>query len=265
MAITFIRYFYIGAGIRWLLSNLKWPSWGPFTRMLAAYNTAVTKMKTAAGIRVADFVPFDQEEPKFQIPAYVEEHEVQLSQDLYNSLFQLLSASGSRFASVHRLGAGTPNKPILNDRVNHIKSIEHDRMTFATRKASIRNSFVLFSDPTAPADGLFPRAGQISEIVLHGRRENGSHITEAFFLVDEYEPLQGDDLSKDPYLRFPDLETRYFYNSTQRSRLVRLGDIHSHFAALFCTPDDIGKACVVVCSLDRVSPPLQIRGRWTDR
>ncbi|KAI0710497.1 hypothetical protein C8Q76DRAFT_592296, partial [Earliella scabrosa] len=197
MPLTFMRYFYIGAGLRWLMKSTKWPDARPYKRMVAAYNEAILQMRSARGVR-------------------------------------------------------TRNVPILNDRVNYIRKLRRDGMTFATRKSAIRNSFILFEDPLEPSDEL--RAGQISEIFLHGRREGARVVVESFILVDEYRCLNTHDAEKDPYRRFPDLQTRLFYNDfLPTSRLIRLEDVRCHFAALICTPQGLDKQCMVARSLDRAS------------
>ncbi|RDX45606.1 hypothetical protein OH76DRAFT_1357452 [Lentinus brumalis] len=266
MPLTFMRYFYIGANIRWLMNTIKWVTWAPFQRMVAAYIGAVSKKKTASGVRVADYVPYGTEDDPSHVPTYDEGAEVPLSDNEYKQLFRLLSPSGNRFASAR--APSRTSRPILNDRVNFIGSIDRAYMTFAMRDAGLRNSFVLFTDSGEPqTDGSFPRAGQISKIFIHGRKEDDKLVQETFFLVDEYQPLAENDTVRDPYRRFPDLDTRLFYDSRQaRSalRLVRFQDIQCHFAARFCSIPDIKKNCVVVRSLNRVRHPLEALNVGTD-
>ena len=131
-------------------------------------------------------------------------------------------------------------------------------MKFATRQAGLRDSFVLFTDPHASENGneTFPRAGQISQIFLHGRRDNGQHILEPFFVIDEFQPLSEADAQHDPYRQYPDANTRLFYQKRRpASHLVRLQDIRSHFAALECDMPNISERCIVARPLDRVSLP----------
>ena len=243
-----MRYFYIGATLRWLMNMTSWPTEGPFQRMVAAFQEAVMNKKTAGGVRVADFVPFGEEDRSRQ-PQYDEKKEVTLSRTMYDRLLVLLSPSGS-FDSIYGPFTGSP---ILHNGVIYMGSTLRDDMIFATRKAGLRNSFVLFNDSLRPTIDGFPRAGQVSEIFWHARMENGQRIVEPFCLIDEYEALRDDDHNKDPYRRFPDIETRLFYDSVASTSLVRFSDIQSHFAALFCKPVGLETPCVVVRSLCRVS------------
>ncbi|KAI1783101.1 hypothetical protein LXA43DRAFT_1102994 [Ganoderma leucocontextum] len=221
MAATFMWYFYIGANLRWLMNATKWPNALSYSKMIAAYQQAVASV-SLRGVNVADFVPFENDANGANTHAaiYDEKKEVELNPDVYDALLRLL-----RLDRLHTKG-------------HHISSIDRDGMTFATRSAGKRNSFVLFSTPLSPSPDLFPCAGQISDIFLHGRRVNGQTIFEPFFLIYEFSPLAPADARRDPYRVYDDLETRMFYNIFQPTpRLVRLEDIKCHFASLLYDMD----------------------------
>ena len=224
--------------------------------MAACYHDTVKSIR-AAGISIADFIPFGQaatdDEPLLR--DYNEHKETELPQRLYDPLYKLISSTAaSPFSSAY---AATNGGAILPSRVNNIGKIERDGVTFATRDQGFRNSFVLFNDPTCTVKDALPRAGQISRIFLHGRREEGKTILETFLHIDEYKPLDPEHIPNDPYRQFPDINTQLHYNEfLSTPRVVRVQDIQCHFAALTYTPDDIGTECIVVRSLDRVSGPL---------
>ncbi|KAI1786040.1 hypothetical protein LXA43DRAFT_898720 [Ganoderma leucocontextum] len=255
MPLTFIRYFYIGSGLRWLINTVVWPNSAPFKKMMSAYNEAVASVKMA-GVRAADFMPFGCESQGVAsnyAQDYDDTQELELPRRPYDSLLALVS-SNTLHAFSSAFEGSVQSMPILSSRVHPIRSIDRDGVTFASRKSGLRNSFVLFDDPTRSAGYSTPLAGQIVDIFLHARREGAELIVEPFFQIDEYRPLSSSHDTHDPYRRFPDIETWLCYNAFHSSPgVVRLQDIRCHFAALTYTPNDIGTECIVVRSLDRVS------------
>lgn len=244
-----MRYFYLGANLRWLLSSTEWPKDKHYEKMVKMYSEAVLQAKTARGVRVSDFVPFGQPEKKTPQDMYSEAKEVALHDTVYSALCRLISLSSATFSQATSLHSA----PVLNTYVNHIPSITRESMTFATRGSGLRNSFVLFADPTRTQGHSALRAGQIVDIFLHGRHEHGQQTVEPFFVIDEYQDLEGDHLELDPFRRFPDIETKLYYNRFEgHQRVVRLQDVRCHFAALVYKPMGIDAECIVARSLDRV-------------
>ncbi len=242
-----MRYFYMGAHLRWLISTTTWPKSDEYQKMVKAYTDAVFQAKTASGIRAADFVPFgSQEEAEDSLhTSYNEKKEVAMSVAVYAALRKLISHVSPTLAAAAASGD-------LHPRVNRLSKLSRDRMTFATSKAGLRNSFVLFDDPL-DSEIASPRAGQIADIFLHGRREGGRQVVEPFVLINEYRALKSEDAEQDPFRQFPDLETRLFYNHFERrQRLVRFCDIRCHFAAFTYKPSEIDAECIVARSLNRV-------------
>ncbi|PIL28486.1 hypothetical protein GSI_08524 [Ganoderma sinense ZZ0214-1] len=107
--------------------------------------------------------------------------------------------------------------------------------------------------PKAAHDGGTVRAARIEDIFYHKRIEGGLDIVEPFVVVKEYVALRPEHRWHDPFARFPNLETKIYYNRFQsNARVIRLSDVVSHFAAFTCTPEAIGVECVVARSLDRL-------------
>ncbi|KAI0364850.1 hypothetical protein BV20DRAFT_955421 [Pilatotrama ljubarskyi] len=251
MPLTFMTYFYVGANVRWLMSSTEWPDSAEYKNMVSAFHDAFANV--ARGPRAASDFVSSQEDSRDESPIYDELKEKLLPRTVYNALLALLETQGSNHASIYARGRGAA-QPILHNSANYIKSLRRDHMTFGTSTASRRNSFVLFTDPVHPTVDSFPRAGQISEIFLHARLEQGKPTVEPFVVLQEFKPLVGNDICNDPYRKSPDLQTRLFYKLTYSSvRVVRFEDIRCHFAALTCKVDNITTECVVARSLDRVS------------
>ncbi|KAI0324601.1 hypothetical protein GY45DRAFT_1262514 [Cubamyces sp. BRFM 1775] len=255
MPLTFMSYFYIGANVRWMMTSWEWPDTAEYRNMVAAFKDAF--MQLSQGTRTADLSPFDDAggcSANESIPPYDERKEVPLPREIYRDLLALITSQGASFVPVN--GPHTDTRPVLHDSVNHVTSIRRDYVKYATKASAKRDSFVLFTDPLHPlsSQDAFPRAGQITQIFLHGRIENGRHVVEPFVLLDEFEPLAGEDVTRDPFRTFSDLETRLFYNrSTGAPRLIRARDIQCHFAALAVKPAGIDVECIVARSLNWVS------------
>ena len=240
-----MKYFYIGANLRWFLTGFQWPDTGVFKAMVSAFMGAFSNL--SSGTRMGDFVLFGAASTRPTLTDYDEKKQKVLPPLVYKKLVTLLSSATTSFSSEHESHHGLP---ILNDKVNYVPRVEHGGVSFATRHSGLRDSFILFD--TSPGQ-RFPAAGQITDIFLHTRTEHGEPTIEYFLVVEEYTPLSEPDQAKDPYRRFSDLETRLFYRRLRPSPfVVRLDSIRTHFAAFFYKPDDIDEDCVVVRSLDRV-------------
>lgn len=261
MPLTFMLYFYIGANARWLMSATEWPDTPEYRGMMAKFRAAFTRL--SSGTRSTDFVPFDvamgNGSGDTALPSYDERKEVRLSRQTYDALLELLVSQGSSFTSYD--APTTDTRPNLHNCAQFIPSIRREYMTFASRTGGRRDSYVLFTDPLHPLQEDFPRAGQISQIFLHARLEHQQLVVEPFVLIDEYQPLTGDDVAHDPYRSFADLDTRLFYHKHATPRVVRLKDVRCHFAALVTRVEGVHEECIVVRSLDRVSIHSKIDSR----
>lgn len=253
MPLTFLRYFYIGCTLRWLMSSATWPKSRYFRKMVDAFKTAIMSTRRSSGVYPADFVPFEFSlEEHSDTPEYDERKEAKLPRSTYDSLLCLVSSPATPFASLYDSQPGT--SPLLSDTVNFARNVKRHGIKFATRTSGLRDSFVLFRDPSQGEDPAFPCAGQISDIFLHGRYIDGQVVQELFLVINEYQSLNDIDATFDPYRQFPDIHTRLFYNDfCPTQRVIPLRDVIAHFAALFCSVEGIDRPCVVARSLDRVS------------
>lgn len=248
MPLTFMRYFYIGANLRWLMATTSWPDAAPFKAMVESYNK-VFRDAARSNPRLASLRPFAPEGAP-DLPSFSERAAVDLPRDLYNALLARVTALvGPCFSSVFDL---SDRRPGLPDSVNYLASFDHGGVKFGTKRAQLRNSFITFRMPAGDDSGIL-RAGQIRDVLLHPRIQDGTTILQTFFVVDEYVPLSKGHAALDPFRKYDDLETWLFYNRFGRTpQILALEDIQAHFAALTYTPIDIGEECIVVRSLDRV-------------
>lgn len=243
-----MRYFYIGANLRWMMATTTWPDAAPFKAMVESYNKAF-RDAARSNPRLSSLRPFAPEDaPK--LPAYSERAASDLPRDIYDALLARVTALvGPCFSSVFDL---SDKRPGLLDAVNYLPSFDHGGVRFGTKRNQLRNSFVTFRAP-GDEDSRTPRAGQIREIVLHPRIQSGKQISQPFFIVDEYIPLSNAHIPLDPFRKYDDLDTWLFYDRFEHTpRVLALEDIQAHFAALTYMPTDIGEECIVVRSLDRV-------------
>ncbi|TFK79920.1 hypothetical protein K466DRAFT_579069 [Polyporus arcularius HHB13444] len=245
MPLTFIRYWYIGANLRWLMATVQWPDAPYFKEMMDAYKKTF-RDAARSNPRLASFRPTGPD-PAVDI-VFSEEIATDLPRNIYRALLTRVTAlCGPLFSSVFDL---RDNRPGLPTAVNQVPSFDHGGIKYGAKTRQIRNSFILFNAPGSPS----PRAGQIREIFTHLRVENGKRVVEPFFVVDEYVELEQRHAGLDPFRQFEDLETRLCYNKFAAApRVLALQDIQAHFAALTYTPPEIGSECIVVRSLDRVS------------
>ncbi len=246
---TFIRYFYVGAALRWLMDVLTWPALPEYREMVQAFRDAFqgSRKRTQAIDILSSVADQDSSDTSSR-----RAHSRPLSEDIYCRLLDLVNATSSSqttFSSIHEGSIGRNH--YLSDSGDFVRTADHDGITYGTSAGSKRNSFVLFSEPNGGGNMV---AGQISEIFYHTRRlDADTIIEEPFLLVNRFKPLSQDHVSHDPYLKFLDVPTWLCYNELSSDViLLRLRDIKCHFAALVYTPKEIGQECIAVRSLDRV-------------
>ena len=247
MPLTFIRYFYMGANLRWLMATMQWPQDDYFEEMMKAYNRTF-KDAARSNPRLASLRGLNSDH--IMDVTFSEDAAVDLPQDIYRALLARVTAlCGPLFSSVFAFDLRDA-RPGLPTSVQKIPSIDYGGVKYGARTTQLRNSFVTFNIPGTSSS----RAGQIREVFTHLRTENGNPVVQPFFLVDEYVELEEEHAKLDPYRQFEDLETRLCYNRfTSTPHVLALQDVKAHFAALIYTPEDIGCECIVVRSLDRVS------------
>ncbi len=252
MPVTFMRYFYIASNIRRLMNTMDWPDAPEYTEMLDAFKSAFGD--SILGTRVVDSLPSRSPTADAESAGKYEiDHEEPLAASVYDALLQALNTLGERFVSAYSLRSSTRTRPTLNPNGQEVPSVTRQKITYATSEKGIRNSFVLFRT-REPSGESHVRAGQISKIYMHARGTAGKKVVEPFLLIKAYQPLDESDVPKDPYRRWPDINTELYYNEfEEEARMVRLQDVITHFAAHVYTPEDISRECIVVRNLDRVS------------
>ena len=243
MPLTFMRYFYVGANLRWLMETLTWPNTFLYEQFMKTFRNAF-KTVALGTARPEDFIP--PEDNDLEPDRYDERREESLTKEECFGLRRLLQR--------------TTTASSISRRAIFVPSADREGVTFATRKSGFRNSYVVFQDPTDPISGT--RAGQISKMFLHKILNGTTPFVGQYFVVDEFVPLTDDHARMDPYRLFPDLQTHLVYSEMHTTqRIIRLQDIKSHFAAFKYTPEGIGKECFVVRSLDRVSVLVTVAQR----
>ncbi len=73
-------------------------------------------------------------------------------------------------------------------------------------------------------------------------------------MVRSYTALSAAHSAYDPWKAYPDLDAKLYYNKhLQVTHLIPFANIVSHAAAYVYTPEGVGKECIVLKGLDRVS------------
>ncbi len=241
-----MKYFYMGANLRWLVSTMEWPGDKVYKQWSSAFKDAFKE--ATRGTRYTDMAAFlNSADDSFE---YNEKQQTELPRTLYDQLYAFICPAGTRaaFQSAH-IGKRR-NVPLLPPDVQFVKSIVRGGVTFSNVRDGRRNAFVKFRRSGAPAT----LAGCIEGIFYHRRVEGASTILEPFVVVREYLPLSDHHQVHDPFTAFPDLDTRLYYDElTSTACLLRLSDVVCHFAAFTYTPEEIGKPCMVARGLDRAS------------
>lgn len=245
MPVTFMKYFCVASSIRWLMSTWTVPagSWHIakyYRKMVAAYKrTYGDALQGIFNTSAQTLEPFDFDHQKTEL----------LDDETYRMLLSAINNSpGSSFKSFFSTFTGGAT---LSRRVQMVRKLSLGGVTYARRNSSLRNSFVLFSKA---ADNGARRAGQVQQIFYHQRREDGKLVVEPFLVVQEYKPLAEQHTGLDPYREFSQLNAHLRYNEFQSDKhILKIDSIVSHFAAYMYTPEDIGRECIVVKSLERVS------------
>ncbi|KAI0654528.1 hypothetical protein C8Q70DRAFT_925535 [Cubamyces menziesii] len=243
--LTFMRGFYSGAELRWLMDSITWPDVEGYEDMLSAYHASFRD--AARGTRVSDILSLDPSKAfdSSQV-AYDVTKQVILERALYDHIIRYMPPS---FASAYDEVAD--ERPRLAPYAQPVDTTIKAGLTFATRSHSSKNSYVFVSH-VPNTDDSRPCPGQISQILLHTRLEEGKQIVATFLVVDFFMELAGPDAAHDPFRAYPELATRVCYTRTSSSVVVRLDDVIAHFAALVYTPPGIGEECIICRSLDRV-------------
>ncbi|TFK82410.1 hypothetical protein K466DRAFT_500383 [Polyporus arcularius HHB13444] len=250
--LTFMRWFYIGANLRQLMETMEWPDSPEYADVMESFREAFGD--AMQGTRVVDALPFSTAANSLEEIKYDADQEEILPIPIYTAVLSFLNTVRQRaFTSAYASRPATRNHAPLNPKGQEVGSVLRAKVTYATSSHGARNSFVMYKDRTLCAGGEL-RAGQISQIYLHGHKISEKMVVEPFFVVKAYQPLNDADALRDPYRRWADINTSLYYNQFEEDvRIVPMDDIVSHFASDVYTPEDIDRECIVVRNLDRVS------------
>ncbi|OSC97457.1 hypothetical protein PYCCODRAFT_1339117, partial [Trametes coccinea BRFM310] len=262
---TFMRYFYVGVKLRWMISAESWPEDAEdFQEMLDAFRDVFHEAAVQSKDRVlhAMSATWSNQGDNASAPISTADggrsvgREEELDKDLYDALLGFVNSFTSTaqpaqpyYASYHSSSEDT-DRPFLPPTATVFPYTIRGAATFATSDHSQRNSFVLFRRATSNDDGVL--AGQVSRIFEHTRIEGDTTVVQTYLIIQEYKALLPAHQPLDPYRQFPDINTWLCYNQKHTTEcIVRLEDVISHFASYVYTPPGINCECIVVRSLDR--------------
>ncbi|KAH9850596.1 hypothetical protein C2E23DRAFT_734560 [Lenzites betulinus] len=251
---TFMRYFYIGAKLRWQMASESWPDTEEFRTLVHAFETAFHD--AARGSRIMEAVSsFGSDEASVRSRSRHYGAEEELNPTLYKALLSYVNALSDHAPFASRHNPTDDDRPLLPSTALFLPWTTHAGVTFATRDDALRNSFLLFRKAGPNDDGHCEIvAGQITQIFEHLRTEGDTCIKEVHLVVREYKPLSAPHQAFDPYQQFTHGMARLYYDEVyDYQHVIRTRDIVSHFASYTYTPDGIDRQCVVAVSLDRVS------------
>ncbi|KAI0647287.1 hypothetical protein C8Q79DRAFT_1000243 [Trametes meyenii] len=257
--LTFMRLFYAGAELRWLMSSTEWPDSEELHAVLEVFDR--TYKDVAHGSRVLDVfgtTPASNQATHERLAEmFAKLSDTRMDGETYSSFINLINAVCGPNDFTAYYADLSDERSRLAPRMRTITKIDIGRVSYGTRANHIRNSFVSFKDPASDNPTLV-RAGQISKIFLHSRiAPDQARIFQSFVVIDEYIPLMATHAVHDPYRRTPLLNTQLYYNRFHPRRVVvRSDDIIAHFAAFVYIPEGIEQSCIVMRSLDHLVPVL---------
>ncbi len=244
---TYMKYFYIGVNLKWIMATFTWPDIDVFKDWLAAFKAAFKDV--TRGIRFTEVYADADASDTY---TYNERRHTILQPSVYDQLFNLICPAGHRPRYVSTHTAANPSRlPRLPEEGHFVRSISRGSVKFTTHESGSRDCYISFTD----GPGTSTSAGRIEKIFYHRRSvKRGSQIIEPFLVVSEYVHLSTEHHAKDPFSSFPDLQTQLYYTDFKpERRLVPLANVVSHAAVLPVTLESIGRKCVAVKVLDRVS------------
>ena len=253
---TFMRSFYVGAKLRWMSSAESWPADEDFREMLGALKDVFKEAAEHSNDRILSGFSSSLDRDDDTVPlGRSAGQDQELEETLYDFLLAFINSridpGNPYYASSYDLLDGS-DKPFLPSVATFFPYVTRAGATFATREHSLRNSFVLFRRASGDGEVL---AGQVNRIFEHTRIEGDRTIVQTYLIIREYRRLLPAHEAHDPFRQYPDINTWLCYNQTHTTEnIVRLEDVVSHFASYVYKPEGIGHDCIVVRSLDRVSP-----------
>ena len=124
---TFIRYFYLGVGLRSIMDAVSWPSTRAYQDMMQVFRDTFNgqDMQPSEDI-LSSLISPDDSTPPQRRKGRVRRN---LDLDVYATLLELVNrTSSSSFASINDGVLG--DRPYLPDAVEYVRSIQHDIGSF---------------------------------------------------------------------------------------------------------------------------------------
>lgn len=252
-----MNQFHAGAELRTLIASTDWPDTEEFSDLLRKLKK--TYKGATRGTHANVLSAISEEQSRRATLANVFDRLVQsqvlLDKDSYDQLLVLINTvhmpHAALFTSFYERTASPEH--CLSPYVRDLEILEWDGVVYGCRDHSTRNSFIYFKMHSS--QGSFDFAGQISRIFLHACiLEHRQRRVEPFLVVDVYASLSSAHRERDPYLRFPLLNTRLFYHRFGGSTVIHASGISCHFAVREYIPEDIQEPCIIARALDRVRP-----------
>ena len=263
MPTTFLRYFCIGATLRWKMAVHPWPKNHYFTEMLA-------DLRNVFGYALANIPGISDTKQETQ-PSFMDfdkEKASPLHSDIYQALLLTLNLRTSLpyrdYAEEHHTESPSP---VLYPEAQMLLQAEYQGVKYGCRgRRNDRNSYIMFHPPQLDA----PTAGQIVKLFRHMRQVKGTNVSEDFCLVHAFEPLSSLHAQHDVWRLWPDIEASLYYerfvkgaDGEPKIYVVSLKDVVSHCATYAYVPGGVEESCVLSISVGKVScSPVIIIMRW---
>lgn len=249
-----MEHFSVGGNLRVVAEELKWPPLQEYEEMMTEF--CRTFSVPTRGSLLDNIIPLVSEPSMIPEDAKLETLDEENYQLLLARINHDIPNHTMRYVHVHLPSHDSPSS--LSQEVQYVRSVKKAGVAYSPcGKRNSGNSFILVNLYGDRKTALVP--AQIHAVFLHSRHlTDGTNHVEPFFVARLYCPLSEEDQSKDPYLAFPLLDTRLYYNTfCSRSHVLKEADIVCHFASYVYEPENIvdqsGKKrpCIVVRSLDR--------------
>ena len=136
---TFIRYFYLGTTLRWLMRVTPWPDTSEFNDMVQSFRTAFSDR--VRGTRVTDILSFGNTGDAEVDVKYDHHLETPLTPHTYGALLRLVNSGPIKFQPSFGESMSLPR---LHPAGRFVPTILHDGVRFATKEAAARDSYIIY-------------------------------------------------------------------------------------------------------------------------
>ncbi len=137
MPLTFLRYFYFGATLRWDMSTVRWPEYPLYDEMVAVFRS--TFGDVMKGTWVANALPTTQDNE--DIPwSFDPQQSDLLPDDIYSKLLDLVNAMPSpiRFSHINDAFSAA-DLPSLLQTGRFVRTIKYKNLIYAVPGRATRN------------------------------------------------------------------------------------------------------------------------------